>query len=155
MASAQDTPSAGRFDGRTHLLAVRVYYEDTDFSGLVYHAAHLRFLERGRSDFLRAIGVAHADLLAQDPPTAYALLRLAIEYRAAARIDDALLVETRYEQVRGPRLCIAQRILRGREEVVSAKVEACCISLAGRPKKPPALLLERLAPLLDPAASDF
>lgn len=153
--SPQDRPSAGRFEGRTHLLAARVYYEDTDFSGLVYHGAYVRFLERGRSDFLREIGVAHADLLAQDPPTAYALLRLSIAFRAAARIDDALLIETRYERICGPRLEIKQRILRGAVEVATAEVEACCISLAGRPKKPPSLLLERLGPLLATAASDF
>ena len=59
-----DTPSAGRFDGRAHLLPVRVYYEDTDFSGIVYHANYLRFFERGRSDFLRLAGVHHAELAA-------------------------------------------------------------------------------------------
>lgn len=150
-----DQPSAGRFEGRVHLLPVRVYYEDTDFTGIVYHAGYLRFLERGRSDFLRAIGVSHATLLAEDPPTAYALLKLSIEYKAPARIDDALLVRTTYDVVQGPRLLINQTITRAEAVLVTAAVEACCISRAGRPKKPPALLLERLGPLLAPPASDF
>lgn len=152
---AMDQPSAGRFEGRVHLLPVRVYYEDTDFTGLVYHATYLRYLERGRSDYLRAIGVSHADLLAETPPSAYALTKIALEYRAAARIDDALLVCTTYDEVKGPRLRINQTITRGAHIVIAATVEACCISLAGRPKKPSPRLLQRLAPLLAPAASDF
>jgi len=154
-APSADAPSHGRFEGRAHLLPVRVYYEDTDFTGVVYHAGYLRFLERGRSDFLRAIGVSHAALLAEEPPTAYALLRLSIEYKAPARIDDALLVRTTYDYVQGPRLLITQSVTRRDTPIVTATVEACCISRAGRPKKPPPLLLERLAPLLAPAPSDF
>lgn len=154
-APEPDVPGAGRFAGRVHLLPVRVYYEDTDFTGVVYHAGYLRFLERGRSDFLRAIGVSHAALLAEEPPTAYALLKLTIEYKAPARIDDALLVRTTYDHVQGPRLLINQTITRADALIATAAVEACCISRAGRPKKPPTLLLERLAPLLATAASDF
>ena len=62
------TPSAGVFEGREHRLAVRVYYEDTDFTGVVYHANHARWFERGRSDFLRLAGIAHRDLLARPSP---------------------------------------------------------------------------------------
>ena len=65
-----DLPTAGRFEGHDHLLPVRVYYEDTDFTGLVYHANYVRYFERGRSDFLRLAGVGHADLLEQDEPLA-------------------------------------------------------------------------------------
>ena len=92
-----DLPTAGRFDGRDHLLPVRVYYEDTDFTGLVYHANYVRYFERGRSDFLRAIGVGHADLLEEAEPLAFVVSELNIRYLKPARIDDALVVRTVYE----------------------------------------------------------
>ena len=68
-----DAPSAGRFDGRVHVLPARVYYEDTDFTGVVYHANYLRFFERGRSDFLRVAGVHHSELLAGAEPLGFAV----------------------------------------------------------------------------------
>ena len=85
-------PSAGVFQGREHLLAVRVYYEDTDFTGLVYHASYVRFFERGRSDFLRLAGADHTAMGALG--VAFAVVRLEVGFRRAARIDDALVVET-------------------------------------------------------------
>ena len=81
-------PSAGVFEGREHRLAVRVYYEDTDFTGVVYHANYARYFERGRSDYLRLIGVGHAELLARPDPCAFVITRLSMEFRRAARIDD-------------------------------------------------------------------
>ena len=73
-----DQPSAGSFDGRDHLLPVRVYYEDTDFTGLVYHANYVRYFERGRSDFLRLAGVGHVDLLEQEEPLAFVVSDLSL-----------------------------------------------------------------------------
>jgi len=99
-----DAPSAGRFEGRVHLLPVRVYYEDTDFTGLVYHGNYVRYFERGRSDFLRLAGVSHSDLLVGDSPSAFVVTRMEIDFRLAARIDDALLVNTTYDAVKGARL---------------------------------------------------
>mgnify|MGYP001408547374 CR=1 FL=1 len=145
-----DAPSAGRIEGRLHLLPVRIYYEDTDFTGLVYHANYLRYFERGRSDFLRLMGVRHSDLLAGDEPLGFAVNRIALEFLKPARIDDALVAQTAYESLRGPRIYIAQELRRGGEILVKAAVDVCCISLTGRPKKPPALLLERLRPFLGP-----
>jgi acyl-CoA thioester hydrolase len=147
---AEDQPTAGRLDGRVHLLPVRIYYEDTDFSGIVYHANYLRYFERGRSDFLRLVGVAHAALLEADPPLAFAINHMALDFVRAARIDDALVVRTAYDAIRGPRLIITQAILRGSEEIARAAVQACCIGLDGRPRRPPALLLQRLQPFLEP-----
>lgn len=144
----QDLPSSGWFEGRVHRLAARVYYEDTDFTGVVYHAGYLRFMERGRSDFLRAIGVSHASLLADDPPSAYAITRIEVDFRAPARIDDALLIVTTYDAVKGPRLLISQSITCKGKVLIDAQVEACCISLAGRPKKPSLTLIRQLTPLL-------
>jgi acyl-CoA thioester hydrolase len=150
-----DAPSAGRMDGRMHYLPVRIYYEDTDFSGLVYHANFLRYFERGRSDFLRVAGIGHTLLLEGDSPTAFAVSRIELNFHKPARIDDALCVETRFAEMRGPRIRVLQALRREGDILVSAEVEVCCIALTGRPKKPPPLLLERLKPYLDPAASTF
>ena len=152
---ARDHPSAGRLDGRTHYLPVRIYYEDTDFSGVVYHANYLRYFERGRSDFLRLIGIGHAALLETDQPTAFAVNKIALEFLKPARIDDALVVATAYDAVRGPRLLISQTLLRGPDELARAAVEACCIALTGRPKKPPPALVAALKPFLEQEASMF
>ena len=154
-AAPSDQPSAGRFDGRTHVLPVRVYYEDTDFTGLVYHATYVRFFERGRSDFLRLAGVDHSSLLEGDSPTAFAVNHIALDFLKPARIDDALTVRSSFDTFRGARIMIAQALWRGDEVLVKAAVEVCCISLTGRPKKPPALLLDRLKPFLEPSASSF
>jgi acyl-CoA thioester hydrolase len=150
-----DQPSAGRFDGRMHRLPVRVYYEDTDFTGLVYHASYLRFFERGRSDFLRLAGVHHSVLLDGPEPMGFAVNRMSLDFLKAARIDDALTVETVFETMRGPRIFIAQALQRGAETLVKAEVQVCCIALTGKPRKPPAVLLERLKPFLEPPASSF
>src|SRR5688572_3526710 len=150
-----DTPSAGRMEARVHYLPVRIYYEDTDFSGLVYHANYLRYFERARSDYLRLIGINHSDLLEGDNPTAFAVNRMTLDFLKPARIDDALVVQTTYESLKGARIFVAQALVRGDEILVKAAVEACCIGLTGRPKKPPLLLLERLKPFLEPSASSF
>src|SRR5450432_454832 len=102
-----EAPSAGWFEGREHVLPVRVYYEDTDFTGVVYHANYVRYFERGRSDYLRLAGISHSDLLDRPDPCAFVLTRLAIDFRRAARIDDALLVRTAYDTIKGPRLLIS------------------------------------------------
>lgn len=143
-------PSAGWFEGREHLLPVRVYYEDTDFTGVVYHANYVRYFERGRSDFLRLAGVSHTDLLERHDPAAFVVTRMEIDFRKPAKIDDALLVRTTYDVAKGPRLSISQRITRGEELIATAAVSAACISLDGRPRKPPAGLVEALRPWFAP-----
>lgn len=145
-------PSAGWFEGREHVLPVRVYYEDTDFTGVVYHANYLRYFERGRSDFLRMAGVSHTDLLAHHEPTAFVVTRMEIDFKKPARIDDALLVRTTYDEARGPRLAISQRITRGDDVIATAAVSAACISMDGRPRKPPPGLVEALRPWFAPPA---
>jgi acyl-CoA thioester hydrolase len=146
-------PSAGAFSGREHCLPVRVYYEDTDFTGLVYHASYLRFFERGRTDGLRLIGVGHAELLARPDPAAFAVTRMTVEFLSAARIDDALIVHTLFQAVRGPRLFISQRITRASAVIAAAEVEAACIRADGRARRPPADLHSRLRPWLGAAQS--
>ncbi len=147
---SQDLPSAGRFEGRVHVLPVRIYYEDTDFTGLVYHANYVRYCERGRSDFLRLAGVHHSALLEGEEPLGFAVNKLNLEFVKAARIDDALVVKSMFETIKGPRIFIRQDIERDGETLVRAEVQVCCISLTGRPKRPPPMLLERLKLFLEP-----
>jgi acyl-CoA thioester hydrolase len=140
-------PTAGWLDGREHVLPVRIYYEDTDFTGVVYHANYLRYFERGRSDFLRLLGISHQALAAED--TAFTVTHIGLDFRRAARVDDALLVRTLYEAAKGPRLYIGQRLTRGEELIAEAHVQVACIGLDGRAKRPPANLMKALLPLFD------
>jgi acyl-CoA thioester hydrolase len=137
-------PASGRFDGKAHLLPVRVYYEDTDFTGVVYHANYLRYFERGRSEFLRLTGVSHTQLRALEPPMAFVVVRMSIDYRKAARIDDALIVRTQYERVVKARLHVRQTLVRGLDVIAEAVEEIACIDLNGRPRRPPAALMDGL-----------
>jgi acyl-CoA thioester hydrolase len=144
----RDTSNAGWLEGREHVLPVRVYYEDTDFTGVVYHGNYARYFERGRSDFLRLVGIGHAQLLERPDPAAFTVVKLTLEFRRAARIDDLLHVRTLYETVKGPRLFVRQRIVRGDELIATADVEAACIDLAGKARRPPSGLAEQLGPYL-------
>ncbi len=143
-----DRPTAGRFEGREHRLPVRVYYEDTDFTGLVYHGNYVRYFERGRSDALRLMGVGHAELLDGDEPMAFVVSKMSLTFLRPARIDEELVVRTHYEAIRGPRLLISQTITRGEEELCRAGVEAVCIHMDGRPRRPARLLVEKVRPWL-------
>ena len=131
-----------------HRLTVRVYYEDTDFTWLVYHANYLRFFERGRTEFLRTLGVSHSALLSGDDPCAFVVTRMEIDFRAAARIDDELLVRTRFNEVRGPRIRVSHRLLRGRDLIAEASISLACITPGGRARRPPSDLVKRLEPRL-------
>ena len=136
-------PAEGTVASGRHLLPVRVYYEDTDFSGVVYHASYLRFLERGRTDSLRAAGVDQSSLH-EGQNIVFVVRRMTIDYLRAARMDDVLVVETRTAEIRGASLSIAQRILRGDEVVVTADVRVAAI-IAGRPARIPDALRAVLA----------
>jgi acyl-CoA thioester hydrolase len=141
-------PSAGWFEGREHFLPVRVYYEDTDFTGVVYHANYVRYFERGRSDFLRLAGIGHAELLDRPDPAAFVITRLLIDFKRPGRIDDGLLVRTTYDVLKGAKLEVAQTLLRGDDILATADVHAACIHLDGRPRRPPPELGERLGKYL-------
>ena len=138
------TPTAGVIQDGEHLLPVRVYYEDTDFTGVVYHANYLRYFERGRSDFLRLRGISHTDLRARETPIAFVVRRMEIDFARAARVDDALVIRTAYEAQKGPRILVRQKIERDGEVIASAAVEVACIRLDGRPVKPPSDVLAAL-----------
>lgn len=144
-------PPSGRFDGKAHLLPVRVYYEDTDFTGVVYHANYLRYFERGRTEFLRLSGVSHTQLGGLDRPMAFVVVRMTIDFRKAARIDDSLIVRTHYDRVVKARLHVRQTLLRGLDVIAEAVEEIACIDMDGRPRRPPSALMDGLRSwFLDP-----
>lgn len=149
-----DRPTAGRFEGREHRLPVRVYYEDTDFTGLVYHANYVRYFERGRSDCLRLMGIGHAELLDGDQPMAFVVSRMELRFLKPARIDDELVVRTFYDAVKGPRMLIRQEIARGEEALCRADVEVVCIHMDGRPRRPTKLLMDKVSPWLASGEGD-
>ncbi|GAB5458929.1 MAG: tol-pal system-associated acyl-CoA thioesterase [Henriciella sp.] len=124
------------FDGQgQHWLTVRVYYEDTDFTGMVYHANYLRFFERGRSDFLRDAGVSHQDLLAREDPAAFTLTKIEVDYKRAARVDDLLRIRTRSLGVQRARMIFQQTCLRGDKVIAEAQVTAVMIHPDGRVRR--------------------
>jgi acyl-CoA thioester hydrolase len=121
-----------------HRLQVRVYYEDTDFSGAVYHANYLKFCERGRSDWIRIAGLDQNALADNESKTFFMIRRMNCEFLRSARFDDILTVETKPGEVGGARFGILQRVLRGDEVVFSADVLAVLVDERGRPKRIPA-----------------
>ncbi len=126
---------AGKIQDGVHILPVRVYYEDTDFSGVVYYANYLKFFERGRSDFLRLAGIHHTELMDAEKPAAWVVRRIEVDYLKPAKIDDVLHVFTAFEKVKGARFSMRQSICRGSDELVNAKVEAAAIRMDGRPAR--------------------
>jgi acyl-CoA thioester hydrolase len=139
----------GRFDGKAHILPVRVYYEDTDVSGIVYHANYLRYMERGRSEFLRLAGIHHMVMLANAEPIAWTIRRMEIDYAKAARLDDNLEVHTRYRTMSGARLTGEQWVKRDGVDLVTAKVEAAIITMTGKPRRIPEDVRAKLQGFLD------
>ena len=144
-----DKASMGRFDGKAHILPVRVYYEDTDVSGIVYHANYLRYMERGRSEFLRLAGIHHMVMLANEEPIAWTIRRMEIDYIKAARLDEDLQIHTRYRAMTGARLTGEQWVRRGDVDLVHATVEAAIITMTGKPRRIPEDVRVKLGPYLD------
>ena len=128
----------GRADrGGTHILPIRVYFEDTDFAGLVYHANFLKFSERGRSDFIRLLGIDHQSLAnpEQGEPAVFVVRRIEIDYLKPARLDDVLEVVTRCAEIGGASLALAQEVRRGETVLARAKVSVVLVSAAGKPQR--------------------
>jgi len=137
MATSQfDTPYRGGFVGQEHHFALSVYFEDTDAYGIVYYANYLKFMERARSDFIRAVGVDQAAEL-RASGSAYAVVEVNIRYRKPARLGDDLLVVSTVEQVRASSVDIHQRVMRGPELMTDARVTAAFLDGEGRPKRQP------------------
>ena len=120
----------------THHFALRVYFEDTDTAGIVYYANYLKFMERARSDMLRAAGIDQRAVLEADEGV-YVVSEANIKYHRPARLDDALVVLSEVREVRAASCLIHQRVMRGREVLADAMITAAFISAEGRPKRQP------------------
>jgi len=144
MATTQslDRPYRGGFVGREHRFALSVYFEDTDAYGIVYYANYLKFMERARSDFIRAVGVDQAAEL-RSTGSAYAVVEVDIRYKKPARLGDDLLVVTTVDQVRASSVDIQQRVMRGPELLTKARVIAAFLDGEGRPRRQPRDWLEK------------
>jgi acyl-CoA thioester hydrolase len=138
---------ADRSGRRRHVLPVRVYFEDTDFSGIVYHASYVRWCERGRSDFLRLLGSDHKALIAGAggrEPAAFVVRRMALEFLKPARIDEVLEVVTRAKATTAATLVLDQRISREGVQLFTAEVTVVLVSVSGKPLRLSAALREAL-----------
>ena len=125
-------PLDGEIRGGRHFLTVRVYYEDTDFTGVVYHASYLRFMERGRTNHLRLLGADHRALFEETasevPGFAFVVRAMNVEFLKPARMDDVLDVITEPEEVKGASITLGQRIRRGGDVLVEARVRVACVA---------------------------
>jgi acyl-CoA thioester hydrolase len=145
MSAAQAAP-AGYLEGGEFVLPLRIYYEDTDAGGIVYYANYLRFAERGRSEFLRHLGVDQMAMLTRDG-LGFAVRRAEIDYRRPARLDDLLEVRTRLVEIGGASVTAEQRVLRAGAPLVSMLVRIACVFLdSGRPGRLPDEVRRLLVP---------
>ncbi|GGH53880.1 tol-pal system-associated acyl-CoA thioesterase [Frigidibacter albus] len=131
----------------THTFALRVYYEDTDLAGIVYYANYLKFIERGRSEWVRSLGMDQARLKA-DTGIVFAVRRVEADYLRPARYDDELVVETRAVSISAARIVLDQAVMRGGERLFQAQVVLVCIGEGGQPARIPAMLRQKLSPAL-------
>jgi acyl-CoA thioester hydrolase len=142
MSADFDTPYRGGFVGAEHHFALTIYFEDTDTAGIVYYANYLKFMERARSDMIRAAGVdqvtAHHEGLG-----VYAVAEVNIRYLRPARLGDDLVVVSTVLQVRGVSVLIQQRVMRGDEMLTDAKVTAAFLDAHGRPQRQPKEWVEK------------
>jgi acyl-CoA thioester hydrolase len=135
-------PADGIIQGRTHLFPLRVYFEDTDVAGIVYYANYLRFMERARSDMLRAIGVDQRAAL-EGGEGVYAVAELTIKYRASAKLGDDLLLLSELREIRAASVVIHQRVMRGDDILADAVLTAAFLTPEGRPRRQPREWIER------------
>jgi acyl-CoA thioester hydrolase len=150
----KDSVSIAPFNGLSgqltdfgHRLYQRVYYEDTDFTGVVYHARYLHFFERGRTDYLRLSGIHHAALDSgeQGERLAWVVRRMEIDFKSPARIDDVLSIETRVEYISGARILMRQMILCQGAPLAEATVEAALMNGEGKPRRFPKIWISKFA----------
>ena len=138
-----DTPYTGRFEAGEHRFAVRVYFEDTDAGGVVYHTSYLHFMERARSDMMRLAGIDQRGAIERGEGN-YVVAEIGMRYRAPARLDDDLVVVSRFKRISGATALVHQRVMRGAEMLVEADIQAALIGPDGRPKRQPRHWIETL-----------
>jgi acyl-CoA thioester hydrolase len=142
------TPPGGRLDGTAHYFPVRVYYEDTDLSGIVYHANYLKWFERARSDFLRLLGIDQRAVQEAGEGT-FAVAEVTIRYFAPAKFDDAVIVESRATELRAASCRLHQRAFRGADLLVEAHLRVGFVGADGRPRRQPDAWRSAFATLME------
>jgi len=145
--SELDTPYRGGFVGSEHRFALTIYFEDTDTAGVVYYANYLKFMERARSDMIRAVGIDQQAMLGGDG-SAYFVTHVDIRYRRPARLNDDLQVVSSVEQVRASSVRIQQRVMRGDELLADASVTAAFLDREARPRRQPKEWVEKFSKLV-------
>ena len=128
---------SGIIKQKTHFFQIRVFYEDTDFSGIVYHANYLKFAERGRTNFLRFLGINHSDLINSDEPKYFVVYKMNSKFIGTSTIDDILEVRSNFKGIEGVRLKIDQDIYKEEKKVFSAKIEFALLDKNAKPIKFP------------------
>ncbi len=129
---------AGKIEGTQHILPVRVYFEDTDFTGVVYHATYLRWCERGRSDFVRLLGIHHNELLNPEgdtEPSVFVVRHIEIDYLRPAKIDEILEVITETTEVGGATITLSQKVVRDGTVLAKLKIKIVLINRSGKPQR--------------------
>lgn len=140
-------PPGGCFDGSTHLYAVRVYYEDTDLSGIVYHANYLRWFERARSDILRMLEIDQRVAI-EAGEGAYAVADIELKYHRPAKLDDDVVIRTRCTDLRAASVIMHQRAMRGSELLCEARLRVGFVAPSGRPRRQPDAWREAFAEIV-------
>lgn len=146
--SASAVPYQGYYQGKTHIFALRVYFEDTDLSGIVYHANYLRYMERARSDMLHILGIHQRDEWNKGQGGVYTISQVELRYHSPAYIDDALRIESQLVQLRAAGSVMQQKIYRDTQLLAQGTVHAVFIGPDGRPRRQPAAWRDVFAPLV-------
>ena len=128
---------SGIIKQKTHFFQIRVFYEDTDFSGIVYHANYLKFAERGRTNFLRLLGISHSELISSNEPKHFVVYKMNSKFLGTSTIDDILEVKSIFIGIKGVRLKIDQDIYKGEKKVFSTNIEFALLDKNAKPMKFP------------------
>ncbi len=131
-------PPSGTIENGKHGYAVRIFYQDTDVSGVVYHANYLHFMERARTEFLRCVGIAQRDMLEADDKTYFAVRDLQISYLKPSYLDDVLNIETSVQELNAASVTMQQQIRRAGEVLCTAELRVAVLGADGRPRRWPA-----------------
>lgn len=125
-----------QWDGQVHQLPIRVYYEDTDAGGIVYHSCYVNYAERGRTEYLRNLGYNQSDLV-KEHDVLFAVRSMTVDFKSPAILDDLLTVETRCTSMKGASFTMGQRVMKGEELLVELEVRVASVSMAKKPKRVP------------------
>lgn len=144
-------PTEGVFEGKVFYLPVRMYWEDTDTGGVVYHGNYVSYFERGRTEMLRAAGLPHSDMMMGDDPVIWVISKVEVSYKRSAYMDDAVVIKTQVEKLGGASMIMAQEMWRGEEMLAEARFRIAVTDKNGKPRRLPQNLHETMKTLLPDA----